>query len=255
MFGFFKRKPRQFEVRADDTFLVAYPKSGITWLRFLVGNYLNEGNCDFSNSHLIIPDIHYNPEYCLQINKPRFIKSHLPYTASYPKVIYLVRDGRDVAVSYFFHLKKYRRIRLDTTFQDFMTDFNAGRLDRFGRWGEHVTSWLDHQNSNLLLIRYEDLKDDTGRVFEKILKFCGYEIDKGKINMAIEASSIERMRRSETEQGRSNELFSSSDQSISFVRRGEKGQWQQYFDKSLLDVFVEHHGIALSRLNYAIDGR
>ena len=252
MFRYFKRKPRQFEIRDDDTFLVAYPKSGITWLRFLLGNYFAEGKCDFSNSHLVIPDIHYNPEYCSQIVGPRLIKSHMPYTADYPKVIYLVRDGRDVAVSYFYYLKKYRRIAPEITFMEFITEFNAGKIDQFGHWGEHVTSWVDPQNSNLLLIRYEDMKDDTGQVLEKVLTFSGYKIDKQKINMAIEASSFERMRRSEEEQGRNNELFSNSDQSIPFVRQGEKGQWQQYFDQFLLDEFIKHHGIALSQANYPL---
>ncbi len=79
---------KKFNIKSSDIFLVSYPKSGNTWLRFLLGNYISTDIVDFTKSSLVIPDIDANPE---QINllktTPRFIKSHFTYTADYPNVI------------------------------------------------------------------------------------------------------------------------------------------------------------------------
>ena len=44
----------------DDVFIVSYPKSGSTWLRFLIGNYLSENQCRFSNVQTFVPDVPYD---------------------------------------------------------------------------------------------------------------------------------------------------------------------------------------------------
>ena len=64
------------KILPDDTYIVSYPKSGNTWVRFLIGNYITRGNYSFNNNNLVIPDLHMNPERCGDTSRPRFIKSH-----------------------------------------------------------------------------------------------------------------------------------------------------------------------------------
>lgn len=239
-----------FEIFPDDVFLVSYPKSGNTWLRFLIGNYISGNKCDFRNSHLLVPDIHSNPSDCKSLNRPRIIKSHFAYTANYPRVVYLARDGRDVAVSYFFHQKKYHIIDQDMSFEKFMQKFNSRTIDNFGGWGDHVISWLDSKKEGALLIRYEDLLDNAANNLSSILAFCGLSINSSRIESAIEHSSFFNMRQAEKNQQERNRYFEGSDKSISFVREGKKGQWQNYFNDDLLEDFMSHHGRAMKRLGY-----
>ena len=257
MFGIsrkpFKKKRNHFRILPDDTFLVAYPKSGITWVRFLIGNYTSGNQCGFENSHLIVPDIHYNLEYCSSMKAPRIIKSHMQYTAEYPRVIYLVRDGRDVAVSYYYHLKKYHGIDINTGFSEFMQKFNRGEAGGFGLWSRHVTSWLDGNCRDMLVIRFEDMKDDIEYWFGKILSFCGFTVDRKKLLDAIEHASLEKMKSSETSQYESNELFAGSVKSIPFVRKGEKDQWKKYFNEEMLSEFNKANGSTMRKMNY-VDG-
>ena len=117
---------------ANDVFLVSYPKSGNTWMRFLLANYINGGKVDLSLANRIIPDIHYNPQDIVESLNPRFIKTHNSYREEYKRVVYIVRDGRDVAVSYFFHLKKFKMLPPEIAFSNYLSSFIEGKLDPFG---------------------------------------------------------------------------------------------------------------------------
>lgn len=83
----------------------------------------------------------------------------MPFTPNYSKVVYLVRDGRNVAVSYYFHLMKYEQISKDTKLEDFIVvDFNAGFIDKYTSCSSNVNSWLKNAPKKFLLLGYEDLK-------------------------------------------------------------------------------------------------
>src|SRR2546428_8591396 len=114
---------RRVEVRPNDVFLVSYPRSGNTWIRFLIGNLVcPDDPVTFANVEQRIPSIYTYPNRVLR-RLPRILKSHEVFDPRYPRVIYIVRDARDVAVS-FYHLNiKIRR---------FMDDFPIGEfVDRF----------------------------------------------------------------------------------------------------------------------------
>jgi hypothetical protein len=242
-----ERRPN-IEIFPDDVILVSYPKSGSTWLRFLVGNYITNNNCDFANSHLIVPDIHLKPEYCQNIQRPRIIKSHRSYTPDYKRVVYIVRDGRDVSVSYYFHMIKYKQISPETRFEDFLFDFNAGCVDGWmTSWSEHVNGWLNSDHEDFLLIKYEDMKQDTTREFRRFVEFSGLPIDNNKLVAAVQASEFDNMQR--LEQNLINHM-PDYDVSKPFVRQGKVGGWQEFFSEQMTESFIYAHSSALERLGY-----
>lgn len=238
------------EIYPDDIYLVSYPKSGNTWLRFLIGNLLTKNKCDFTNAHLIMPDIHYNPEQCALIPRPRFIKSHAPYVPEYSHVVYLVRDGRDVAVSYYYDSIKFGRIISGTPFEEFITMFHRGELDDYGIWGDHVHSWLDNKKQDILLVRYEDMKRNTLRELSRIIEFAGMALSEEQLNSAITASQFSRMQKLEKEQGDQFEQFLNSNRSLPFIRSGKVGESKEYFSPELSMEFNKIQGDALSLLGY-----
>lgn len=243
------------KILPNDVFIISYPKSGNTWLRFLVANYMSNNQCTFENSHFFIPDIHYNPEYVEKLPQTgvRFIKSHSAYTSTYPKVVYVARDGRDVAVSYYFYLKKFRNISEEISFHEFLEKFNQGALDNFSSWGEHVVGWLSCQSpDNLLLIKYDDMKQDTLGCLKRVLSFSNIDFDMQKAKAAVEASSFKNMQKQEDSQKENIERFKSSNTGIRFVRKGKTGEWKNFFTAEAEKKFVEVHGDALRRLGYII---
>ena len=240
----------------DDVFLVSFPKSGTTWLRFLVGNYLTGNRCHFTNLHLTMPGIHLNPGQCDVVERPRFVQSHFAFdkqyrTHKYPNVVYLARDGRDVATSYFYHRKKHGLIDLSATFADHIMDFNEGRVGGFGSWSEHVSSWLDRRSDRFLLVRYEDMKADAECVLVTVLEFAGIQPEPHRVRDAVMASDRDKLQRLEREQRSEIQSFiPSEDPSIPFVRQGEVGDWTNHFDEQMLRNFISAHGVTLRRLGY-----
>jgi Sulfotransferase domain len=244
------KNPEKVEIFPDDIFLVSYPKTGNTWLRFLIASYLADQQTDFVKSSEIIPDIHYNPLQIASLQKPRLIKSHHPYTDQYKRVVYIARDGRDVAVSYYFYAMKCRMIDKATPFADFVARFNEGTIDQFTIWSEHVNAWHDRSEADFLLIRYEDMKANCANELIRVLQFANLPIDQQRVLRAVKASEFSQMQQIEQSQSHSFELFRESDPDIAFVRSGQPGDWVNFFSDDLLTRFIEVQGQALERLGY-----
>lgn len=236
----------------DDVFLVSYPKSGRTWVRFLIANYLSNNQCDFLNSYLIVPGIDYNPEQCINLQRPRFIQSHWSFTPEFKKVIFIVRDGRDVSVSYYFHLIKFQIIPKDTRFEDYLAMFNQGSFDQFSPWGNYVENWLNNAPEEFLLIKYEDLKTNVVKKLTKMIEFAGLPVNEEAVIEAVRASSFEKMK-SHEQSGKLYEELEKTDLSIPHVRQGKVGSYKDYFDDKMLAEFNNCHKLALEKLGYLSD--
>lgn len=229
---------RSFEVFDDDIFVVSYPKSGNTWVRFLVANLLyNDEETSFSNIEHRVPDIYrHTNRYLKKMTRPRILKSHEYFNPRYKKIIYIVRDPRDISISYYCYLKKVREIDEGMSLSVFVDEFVQGRVDEYGSWGQHVGSWLWElgSNANVLALKYEELKSAGGKEVEKIANFLGLISKPEEIAHAIEASSFERMR--ELEDQEPNFLEKSGNKrtrnDIAFVRQGKAGGWKGVLEPS-----------------------
>lgn len=138
------RGGRNFPVLPDDQFLVSYPRSGNTWTRFLVANLLSpDEEVTFTNIDLKIPDPSaMTRRLFAKVPRPRLVKSHEYFDPRYGRMIYIVRDPRDVVISnYFFQLKKgfiNERMGMD----EYVERFVGRGIDSYASWGENVASWL-----------------------------------------------------------------------------------------------------------------
>ena len=231
------------EVFPDDVYLDSYPRSGNTWARLLVGNYITGGNCTRDSVPEIVPDIHWGDRsVCDDLARPRFIKSHVPYVPEYPRVVYISRDGRDVAVSYYYYYMRLERIDEDTPFSGFLREFNRGRV-MFGSWSEHVDSWLDSGLEDLLVVRYEDLKSDAKNELLRIVRFAGLPADEELADLAVEKSTFETWQSSEKRAG-------DTAGARLHARSGAAGQYQDLFSPEELTEFMAIHGKPMKRLGY-----
>jgi hypothetical protein len=224
------RAGRHYTVFPDDTFLVSYPKSGNTWVRFLLANliYPNE-TVGFSNINRLLPAPGVlSKRFLRSLPRPRILKSHEPFDARFRRVIYLVRDPRDVVVSeYHFNLKK-RYIEAGVTLEQFVDRFMAGETSSYGSWWEHTSSWIAarHGNPGFLLVRYEDLLSDSIGETGKIAKFLGITADRARLQAAVERSSADKMRKLERQQADQWTGTKNTRKEIPFVREAKSGGWK-----------------------------
>jgi len=242
-------------LRPDDIFLVSYPKSGNTWLRFLLANLLSRPPQSFQDANNLVPDIHNarTPEMISEVPSPRILKSHFPFDARYPRVIYLVRDPRSVCVSQFFFKKRKGELRPEQRFEMFLDQFLDGFDDGFGDWGNHVTSWMaqDEHSPDRITVRYEDLKADTAACLRRLCAFAGIEASESNLAEAIAHCSMDAMLRIERDTGLGQQLKGQGDLRIPFVRRGSTREWREYFTMSMDARLQNRFSAAMSLTGYA----
>src|SRR5437016_8726906 len=191
---------RNLAVYPDDTFIVSYPRSGNTWTRFLVANLLHlEEPATFLNIERWVPDSEaQSSRYLKRIPRPRGIKSHQYFDHRFKRIVYIVRDPRDVALSYYDFQRKYRQIHDEYPLTRYVSDFVAGRLSSasWGTWREHVGSWISARGgqSGFLLLRYEDMIADTESELSKVAVFLGVNATPQTLSQTVQRNSAERLR-------------------------------------------------------------
>jgi len=112
------------------------------------------------------------------------------------KVIIMMRNAVDVAVSYFHHYLDYHLLfDFDGDWNDFFALFEAGDLGS-GNYFHHIATWWPHRNdTNVLLLRYEEMRLDPGQHMQRIADFLGLEkLSEQRLQDALQLTSFEHMR-------------------------------------------------------------
>jgi hypothetical protein len=278
---------RRHEVWPDDIFLVSFPKSGNTWTRFLLGNLMNpDRSVGFANIEHIVPDIAAFPRGAFRrLKRPRIIKSHDCFDPRYRRVIYVVRDPRDVAVSLYHYAKKVKNINDSLPLEAFIKRMFVPGRSYNGTWGEHVGSWLvnptniaefsllngearPHSASavqikmdslgarghgrEFLLVRYEDLLEDTEAWLRRIAEFSGLAASPERIERAVEQSSADSMRKLESAQNLQWVTTRETRKDIHFVREAKSGQWRAALGASSIAEIESAWGHLMRLIGYEL---
>lgn len=201
--------------------LASYPKSGNTWVRFLLANYLagpvetsfeverlipGVGSLQDANELIAERGILYSKTH------DRWGPSH-PFAGRTKRAVFITRHPKDVLLSNL----NYARLCFPSGggFSDevfaraFITIGGDPRwIDKgYGSLEEHTDSWLGFGGAPLLKVRYEDLKRDTHNELGRILEFLELEPHPEKIERAVQLSTFERMRAMEVRE-RGSKQFS-----------------------------------------------
>ncbi len=210
-----------------DTLLASYPRSGNTWVRFLLAGALHPSiSIDFRAIADLIPDIHEKTLRELRRRKPPVVaKTHEPHRPAYRRAVYLVRDPRDVAVSYRHYLIKTRGLDLDAPLDGFLDRLLAGEV-QFGRWDSHATGWMNGCR-DVLLLRYEDVRGDPLTHLREVLRFLNVDRSDDELVAAVRGADIERMRHLERTKRDDIEQLRGTRDTTMFVRQGRSGGWRE----------------------------
>lgn len=222
----------------DPIFLCSYPKSGRTWFRFILANYLNayyalDQELDLQSVFRIVPNHGWDnerglPAYGYNHNAeiPLFICSHINYDAAtfgpYRR-IFLLRTVYDVLVSDYFHVSRQRQ-----NFEDNLGTFirePAGADKLIG----YLNSWAPHLlTDQTCVLTYERLSDNTLGEVQKALAFADISMDVHLLEEAIARADFKKMREVELAKGIAGHQYDASDQEARRVRRGVVGGYTDY---------------------------
>lgn len=230
----------RYEGLPDDILISTYPKCGTTWMQHIVWLILNRGEplaADVSMTTVVPHLEEVGREVLDALPRPRVIKTHLPFELSphhaHAKIIYVVRNPFDCAVSFFHHTRGFVK-HYDFaagTFADYFECFVRGEVD-FGDYFDNVGSWLKHrEQSNLLLISYEDMRSDLRRAIVRIGEFLGPTLG----TCVQDEPTLSRIERHASFSHMSSDQQRWSSQRPEamppFVRKGIVGDWLNHFTK------------------------
>ncbi len=249
---------RNFQVFPDDAMVVSYPRSGNTWTRFLIANLLHPSEeVNFLSVEKFVPDTTTISSLALKRTpRPRVIKTHEYFDHRYPKVVYIVRDPRDVVLSCYNFQRKYRQIEDTYPLEQYVDDFLQGRAtERFwGTWGENVASWLStrRNHSSFLLVQFADLLNDTGAELKRLGDFLQVPATPEIVAKAVANSSADRMREFEK---RSQDQWVGSKKhrkDIPFVGAAKAGGWKTKLPEPCVRKIESAWGDLMLSLNYEL---
>jgi hypothetical protein len=231
-------------IHSTDTFIISYPKSGNTWIRFIIANMLSDELINMKNINNYVPGIYGFKDKINLMLEPRFIKSHHSSFDLFPKSIYIYRDYRDIIVSYYHFQKDLGN------FNGSISNFiKNSQLKTFGNWKDHITSALHFQKSQpekILLLSYESMLKAPIKSIAKIAKFCNITPVKD-LNKVSELCSFSSLRETEQIYGR---VFNTPE--LTFFRSGQSGQWKNELSKEDVNFILAENGDLLSQLGYEI---
>lgn len=263
--------------------LASYPRSGNTWLRFLLSNYFFGLGDDWAAHNRIGVDLHSWVSQCRDRNLSELqcaewmkdlarhrekaklsddeicFKTHFalsdahPYFSSTQAAIYLVRNPRDVLISGI----NYRRLTSDDDFteEDYARKFISLGGDEnwigagFGSWEENVQSWMEASDFPVLLVRYEDLKSDTGAGLSRIIRFMGGEVCESRLSTAVESAELEKLRALE-EKARTTGNFFPVRKGYRFFNKGQSEQSLDYLGDEIASAFDERFSKSMMAAGY-----
>jgi len=196
-----------------------------------------------------------------------------------------VRDPRDVAVSCYHYDRKGRNIPDDFPVHTYVTTRFMKTDEYFGTWGEHAGSWLVNSKNifqlsrlktgflgtpaswgenvmswlgarghdrQFLLVRYEDLLENTHREMTKIAEFLDLHASAERIAQAVDFSSADNMRKLEARESNEWVTTRNSRKDIGFVRSAKSGEWKNTLPPESVAVIEEAWGPVMKLLGYAV---
>jgi hypothetical protein len=243
---------RGFTPLEGDMMLVSYPRSGNTWLRFLLGNLVS-GQTTFTDLESKIADIYTHTDRDLvRIPRPRMLKSHEYFDPRYRRTVMLVRDPRDIALSYYRWHMRIGKFPQTFPLERFVDGFLAGGWDPYGPWGDNVGSWLGAREGDetFLLVRYETLVSDPVAELARIARFLGIRAGTDSLQGAVDLSSVTRMRHLERTQSGESEVLRQAKPDVPFVGPAVAGRWRTDLPAQSANAIVQTWSKRMASLGY-----
>ncbi|XP_061452978.1 sulfotransferase 2B1-like isoform X2 [Rhineura floridana] len=196
----------EFRLLDDDVLNIAYPQSGSNWMMEILGWIRHEWDPSWVRSEKIGEwspwiETFEGLKIALKYPPPRLLAAHLPFSLfpksflhSKAKVIYTLRNPKDVLILCYHYSKSCKGWKDPGTLEEYLEEFLIGNVSH-GSWFEHVKGWLQLKNrDNVFFITFEDLEQNLRSSIERICHFLGKELKTHQIDSVMENTSFQTMK-------------------------------------------------------------
>ena len=271
--------------------LVSYPKSGNTWLRMMLSSLMKDGEPVDINGNiegriasfaemdeLLGIDASELTESEIAAAQPALHQALTTTTSRTPLLrkvhdrfwrtpsgaaafppdascgaVYLVRDPRDIAVSY----SRHSGTTIDRIIDSMADDgallgsspirAKAQLRQPVGSWSGHVRSWLEQDEIPVLTLRYEDMLGAPGASLAAAAAHLGIGATFARVEAAVAATRFDILSAQEKAYGfRERHLKATTP----FFREGQSGDWRIWLSSEQADRLIDHHGAVMKQLGY-----
>jgi len=242
-----------FQLHENDVLVSSYPKAGTSWLQGIVSLIYNADDLEVTAKKPIdnrVPFLEFTgrgkaPVLDVIENQgpPRLIKTHLParFFRSHEnmmnkksKTVYVMRNPKDTLVSYyhFYRMNEYFGC-FQGTWSEFFDLFKARQIG-LGDWLDMVLEWWNYRDTyNIYFVKYEDLQKDHKGGIRSIADYLEKSLSEEQLNKIVELTAFKSMKHE------MKGVDGLKDEISSFMRKGQIGDWQNYFTKEQNDYFDE----------------
>lgn len=221
--------------------IASYPKSGRTWLRFILANYFDLVfdlglAIDLHSMFQVIPNDQLDEvrgrrafRFERRPGMPFLFASHAPYRRALfagKRVLFMLREPKDLMVSAYFHKARHGG-GYQGGIKPFLRDPQHGIADyvRYSnRWAERLGA---HPH---LVTSYERLAADSEQVVLAVLGLFEVRVDRAALAEAVARSRFERMRALEVAKGVAGHQYDRGAAEASRMRKGKIGGFGDHLD-------------------------
>lgn len=274
-----------FFIMTKVIWLVSYPKSGNTWMRFLLANLIYGIQEDISELEYLIPDIHNGLDnHHFFWRDSLIIKTHLKCNknfetfnhllASTVGFIYLVRNPIDIMLSNWNYLLLTSNLlkklvdngeidKIDHIFAEYIDKFiyykgYLGWIDvGIGNLEENFNSWLDHNLYQFphMIMSYENLISNTYLETTKVCNFLDLQVSEKQIKQSIKNSCYVKMKRMEEKaiQRQDQNTFYNHDYEYSyslgirFMNKRNTQKWREKLTQEQLNNAYDNFSVLINK--------
>ena len=109
-----------------------------------------------------------------------------------------------------------------------------------------MQSWVEAQDIKVLVLRYEDMKQNPLPTFTKAIEFLQLGSSQADIAQAVDNASIEKLQQQEDELG-----FSEKPAKVHrFFRKGMVDDWRNTLTPAQINQVIRDHGDMMQRYGY-----
>ena len=240
-----------YKIGKSEHYIISYPKTGRTWLRYLLGNYIID---QYSLSQNFIGDTDY---LCWKAKIPKIKFRHsgsFVYSSSSDlaidfesksksfaskKLVFLTRNPYDTLVSSYYHYK-YREGKYLDDISSFVRDDFLG----IPRFVSFHNAWHDRiiDSERTLLISYEEMKESAEKVLKSVLMFFDFnDVNLQRVKFSVSKSSFDNMRKIEVT-NRKNDFLTKigSDVTSMKTRKGKVGGYLKELKQEDIDYISDY---------------
>ncbi|XP_054711563.1 sulfotransferase 1B1-like [Uloborus diversus] len=245
-------------IREDDVFVITYPKSGTTWTEEILSLIYKGGDVRKVERQLLIYRVLHlevgrpfgHLRFLRKLHSPRLMATHLPLPLlpkelrqAKCKIIYVMRNPKDTAVSYYHHHKMSTFLgNITDSWDKFLAHFMAGHVV-YGSWFDHVFPYWEfckQHPDKVFFLSYEEMKLDLRGMVTRLCEFLEKPLNEEAIDTIVDHCTFESMKTNKMVNREVLPITDLFDMSKSkFMRKGIIGDWKNYFTPEQSKAFDE----------------